>query len=76
MAASFEAARLRKGRLEDELCLQLNHSWRSVGTQPRAVDGCRLTDGLSDLPELAAVSICVRKGKVRMIEEVKEPCSN
>jgi hypothetical protein len=28
------------------------------------------------LPELAAVGICVWKGKVRMIEEIKEPCAD
>lgn len=60
------------GWLEDELCLQLNHSRGSVGPQSRAVDGCGLADGLSDLPELAAVGVRIRKSKVRMIEEVEE----
>jgi hypothetical protein len=75
-AASGEAARLRPGVLKDELRLQLNHSRRSVGSQSRTVDCGRLADGLGDLSELAAVGVRVRKGKVRMIEEVKESCSN
>jgi hypothetical protein len=34
-----------------------------------------LTDRLSDLSELAAVCICVWESKVRVIEEVEEPCA-
>ena len=75
-AASVEAARLQEKRLKDELRLQLNHPWRSIGPQSRAVDRSRLADRLGDLSELTAVSVRIRKGKVRMIEQVKESRSN
>ena len=63
-------------RLKNELRLQFDHPWRCIRTQTRAIDGRRLTDGLSDLSELVAVDVCVWEGKVRMIEEIKEPRAN
>ena len=62
--------------LKNELRLQFDHPWRCIRTQTRAIDGGRLTDGLGDLSELAAVDVGVWEGKVRMIEEIKEPRAN
>src|SRR6202020_3102717 len=62
--------------LKNELRLQFDYPWGCIGTQTRAIDGRRLTNGLRDLTELAAVHVGVREGKVRMIEEIKEPCAN
>ena len=62
--------------LENELRLQFDYPWRCIRTQTRAIDGRRLTNGLRDLAELAAIHVGVREGKVRMIEEIKEPCAN
>ncbi len=56
--------------------MQFDYSGRRVGAQTRAINGRRLTNGLGDLSELVAVQVGVREGKVRMIEEIKEPCAN
>ena len=62
--------------LEDELRLQFDYPWGCIRTQTRAIDCRRLTNGLRDLSELVAVHVGVREGKVRMIEEIKEPGAN
>src|ERR1700733_6583531 len=62
--------------LENELRLQFDYPWGCIRTQTRAIDGRRLTNGLRDLTELVAVHVGVREGKVRMIEDIKEPCAN
>src|ERR1700734_131507 len=62
--------------LKNELRLQFDYPWGCIRTQTRAIDGRRLTNGLRDLTELVAVHVGVREGKVRMIEEIKEPCAN
>src|ERR1700758_3713789 len=75
-AASGEAACQQGGWLKNKLRLQLNHARRSVGSQSRAVDSCRLAYGRGDLSELAAVGVRIRKSKVRMIKQIKESRSN
>jgi len=54
--------------LENELRLQFDYSWGCIGTQTRAIDGRRLTDGLRDLSELIAVHVGVGEGKIWMIK--------
>src|SRR5580692_6679083 len=75
-AAQGQAASIASVRLENKLRLQFDYPWRCIRTQTRAIDGRRLTNGLRDLTELAAVHVGIREGKVRMIEEIKEPCAN
>jgi len=62
--------------LKNELRLQFDYPWRCIRTQARAIDCRRLTNGLGDLSEPAAILVGVREGKVRMIEEIKESCAN
>jgi hypothetical protein len=75
-AAQGQAASIASVRLENELRLQFDYPWGCIRTQTRAIDGRRLTNGLRDLTELIAIHVGVREGKVRMIEEIKEPCAN
>ena len=79
----YEARRPKRGpplslacSLEDELRLQFDYPWGCIRTQTRTIDCRRLTNGLRDLSELVAVHVGVRKGKVRVIEEIEEPCAN
>ena len=62
-------------RLKDKLRLQFDHPWRRVRAQTGTVDGRRLANRLGDLSELAAVYVRVWESKVRVIEEVEEPCT-
>ena len=56
--------------------MQFDYPRRRVGAQASAVNGRRLTHGRGDLSELATVSIGIREGEVRMIEQIKEPRAN
>ena len=62
--------------LKDELPLQFDYPWRCVRSQTCAINGRRLTHCPGNLSEPCAVNICVWKGKVRMVEEIKEPCAD
>jgi len=75
-AAQGQAASIASVRLENKLRLQFNYPWGCIRPQTGTIDGRRLTNGLRDLTELVAVHVRVREGKVRMIEEIKEPCTN
>jgi len=56
--------------------LYFDYPWRRVRAQAGTIDCRRLTDRLSNLSELIAVYVCVWESKVRVIEEVEEPCSD